>query len=139
MLDSQRSVLGYKTTFSTTLDIVCPCCRAMLGSGHGKYLTIHHDQGHRAADQWASGAVFNMMCLPQQLWRPSALLAIVRANLNAADSEGVKALKVFMRELECISIYMVAMRFRVPRMSDVYSRVVSQLKVLYSNMTCNQK
>ena len=79
----------------------------MLGVGTGGFLTKHRED--RALDQWASGAVFNLMCLSQQNWRPAALLGIRKAQ-DASHSTATQALHVFMRELECLAIYVAGFK-----------------------------
>ena len=107
------------------------CCRGLLGCGSAQYLTA--GTADRAADQWASGATYNLMCLSQQHWRPAALLAIVKAR-QESESKGAQPLKIFLRELECLSIYMVAKKFKQARILTVYNQLISNMKVCYLSL-----
>lgn len=103
---------------------LCVTCRAMFGAGQGKYLTPHTTD--RASDQWASGVVFNLMCLSQQDWRPAALLGIHMARASNPH-HATQALRVFMRELECIMVYMEAVNFKTVNVTAVINKLLSSM------------
>lgn len=106
------------------LQIFCMTCRAMFGAGQGKYLTPHTTD--RASDQWASGVVFNLMCLSEQEWRPAALLGIHMARASNPHY-ATQALRVFMRELECITVYMEASNFKAVNVTAVINKLLNSM------------
>ena len=101
-------------------------CRAMFGAGQGQYLTSHTTD--RAADQWASGVVFNLMCISQQEWRPAALLGICMAQASTSHT-ATRALQAFTRELECLMVYMAAALFKRACLVAVVDILLSSMRV----------
>ncbi|KAL0043180.1 hypothetical protein WJX82_011418 [Trebouxia sp. C0006] len=107
---------------------------AMLSVADSDGTLTSRDAPDRAADKWARGAVYNMLCLPHQEWRAAALLAITLARKSSTG--GAAQLQSFLRELECLSVALTLQQHGSSK-RDIYLDVIKRLQAATKHQSFN--